>query len=128
MIVRAQYRVWILELMCCLSVVGVGVRRASGQTGRTNGDCVSAEPISDVGVFAFDNSLAVLDGPDHAACLYADFTQIEHDVWFCWTAPNAVCEGRYIVETCGETDVDTRLAVYDGCSCPPTDDLTRVQR
>jgi len=118
---RTKYRVWILGLMCCLSITSVGVRRASGQTGPANDDCVNAEPISDVGVFAFDNRLAVVDGPSHTACLYASATQVDHDVWFCWTAPHTVCPGGYIVETCSRTAVDTRLAVYDGCVCPPSD-------
>jgi hypothetical protein len=86
-----------------------------------NDACAEAAPISGEGVFAFDNTSATMDGPAHNACDFFGQTQIDHDVWFCWTAPASACAGSYVVETCGQTDVDTKIAVYSGCTCPPSE-------
>lgn len=83
-----------------------------------NNGCAQAETISEPGVFSFDNTYASTDGPPHSACdVYADDRrQIAHDVWYCWTSP---CTGTAYVRTCGLTTVDTRIAAYRGCGCPP---------
>jgi len=86
-----------------------------------NDACASATPISGTGLFAFDNATATMDGPSHNACEFFNQTQIDHDVWYCWTAPAQALTGNYVVGTCGHTVVDTKIAVYDGCACPPTD-------
>jgi len=82
--------------------------------------CADALPISGAGVFPFDNRTATTDGPIHEACATIDAPekQIQKDVWYCWTAS---CTDTVFVRTCGQTTVDTKLAVYDGCTCPPTD-------
>ncbi len=82
--------------------------------------CTDALPISGEGTIAFDNTTATTDGPIHNACATTDAPekQIQKDVWYCWTAP---CTDTVFVRTCGQTAVDTKLAVYDGCACPPTD-------
>jgi hypothetical protein len=82
--------------------------------------CGDALPITGTGTFAFDNTTATTDGPVHAACATIDGPekQIQKDVWYCWTAS---CTDTVFVRTCGQTTVDTKLAVYDGCACPPTD-------
>jgi len=84
-----------------------------------NNACEDAEAIGGTGEFLFDNRFASTDGPPHAACdVYTDdHRQVAHDVWSCWTSP---CTGTALVRTCGLTDVDTRVAVYQGCSCSPT--------
>jgi len=84
-----------------------------------NDNCADAQAISGAGTFGFDNSTATTDGPIHLACgtLGGD-EQITKDVWFCWTSS---CINEVLVGTCGETTVDTKVAVYDGCTCPPTD-------
>jgi hypothetical protein len=79
--------------------------------------CSASLPLSDVGQFPFDNSYATTDGGAHAACLSSRETQIEHDLWYCWTAP---CTDTVFIRTCGMTEVDTRIAVYQGCFCPAT--------
>lgn len=84
-----------------------------------NDDCAAAEPITDEGLFAFDNAAATEDGPAHADCEFVGQQQIDHDVWFCWTAS---CTALVQLQTCGLTTVDTKIAVYDGCECPPTDE------
>lgn len=77
-------------------------------------DCGSAQVISGEGVFSFDNSLATLDGPLEAACLFAGTAQVDRDVWFEWTAP---ATGAVRFATCGGTAVDTRLAVQPAGTC-----------
>ncbi|MHC4991631.1 MAG: hypothetical protein ACYTGC_11695, partial [Planctomycetota bacterium] len=77
--------------------------------------CVDALPISGEGFFPFDTSFATTDGVPDAACDQSGSDQIENDVWFCWTAP---CDGPIAVQTCGQTPVDTKIAVYQGCACP----------
>lgn len=82
--------------------------------------CVDALPISGQGTFTFDNTTATTDGPIHDACatVAAPEKQIQKDVWYCWTAS---CTDTVFVRTCGQTTVDTKLAVYEGCDCPPAD-------
>ena len=70
------------------------------------------------GTVTFDTQGATTDGPPHPGCLPAGDDQIHHDIWYLWTAPSS---GRLTVDTCGAADFDTRLAVYDGCTAPPTD-------
>ncbi len=80
--------------------------------------CDSALPITGTGTFPFNNSLATTDGPIHPECVNAGGDeQITKDLWFCW---NSTCNGTTFVRTCGQTDVDTKIAVYDGCECPPS--------
>lgn len=90
--------------------------------GAGDDDCSSAQSSSAIageGTFFFDTSSATTVGPDHAACDFFAQPGIDHDVWFCWTAP---CDGDVTIETCGQTTIDTKLAVYDNCTtCPPTD-------
>ena len=87
-----------------------------------NDDCANATPITNEGTFGFNNLFGTLDGPSHLACSSSDEPQIDHDIWYCWTAPAQECTGSFVVDTCGLTGVDTKIAVYDGCSCPPTVD------
>ncbi len=84
-----------------------------------NDDCVNAIPISGEGVFFFDSTGGTAVDPPPTSCShYYAFLGPEFaaDVWFCWTAE---CTGDVTVDTCGQTTVDTRLAVYDECVCPP---------
>ena len=75
--------------------------------------CANAQPVVGLGVFNFDNSLATTDGGPDPLCLEFGLDSIELDVWFMWLAPN---DGTFIVDTCGQTTVDTKLGIYDG-SC-----------
>ncbi len=78
--------------------------------------CALAPVIFGDGVYYFDNRTATTDGPiEPGACAKSGHNQIENDVWFCWTAD---CNATVTAETCG-TLLDTKLAVYAGCVCPP---------
>jgi len=85
--------------------------------------CENSVAIEGEGTFRFDNSLATQDGPGHAGCV-APANQnnfednMDADVWACWTAP---CTGTVFIETCGLSTIDTKLAVYEGCTCPVGD-------
>lgn len=79
-----------------------------------NDECDAAEAILGTGTFPFDNTEGT--GGVVGVC------SMGRDVWFCWTA-NA--DGLARIETCGQTSVDTKIAVYNDCgACPPAfDDL-----
>ncbi len=77
--------------------------------------CNGAEQILGSGAFEFDNQNANSDGLDHADCNFFGESQIDHDVWFCWTA--GVGSIGLTVDHCGQTSVDTKVAVYEGCDC-----------
>ena len=79
--------------------------------------CSNAEPINGTGTFAFDNTSATTDGLADGACDFFGQTQIESDIWFAWTATS---DDSFTLQTCGQTGVDTKLAVYAGTSCPAT--------
>jgi hypothetical protein len=83
-----------------------------------NNNCANAQPISTEADILYDLSSATQDGPAHGACLAFGQTQISHDVWYCWTSP---CTETAFVRTCADTVVDTKIAVYDGCTCPPAE-------
>lgn len=83
-------------------------------------DCGTPESLS--GTFfsvGFDttNATTGVEGQDNALCDFNGTRAIEHDVWFLWTAP---AYGNAIVRTCSPflPQLDTRVAVYEGSSCP----------
>ncbi|MEW6051124.1 MAG: GEVED domain-containing protein [Candidatus Zixiibacteriota bacterium] len=75
--------------------------------GPANNSCANATPIGDVVNLPFTTIGATHDGP--GACIYGA------NIWFCYTAP---CDGAARVSLCGSS-YDTKVAVYNGCSCPP---------
>ena len=78
-----------------------------------------AKSITGQGAFPFDNTNADTDGPMHEDCeTLGDIGGIQDDLWYCWTAP---CTDLVTLETCGLTEVDTKVAVYEGCGSPPSD-------
>jgi hypothetical protein len=96
----------------------LGLGAAPAPRGPGADDCASASAISGTGSFAFNNTAATTDGPTHGACLFFGQAGITNDVWFCWTAS---CDAEVTIETCGQTGMDSKLAVYDGCECPVDD-------
>ncbi len=82
-----------------------------------NNDCVNATPIGN-GTLAFSTTSATTDGPDEpGACSFFGYTQIDNDVWLCYTAS---CTGHVTVSLCGSS-FDTKMAVYNttaSCTCP----------
>lgn len=85
-------------------------------TGLANNSCSSPTTVND-GSTEITNVGATTDGPDEAQqCDFFSRTQVESDVWFCYTAS---CTGQATISLCGSS-YDTKLAVYNGCQCPAT--------
>lgn len=93
-------------LVSTLLTLAAGTAAAQGAN-----DCANAQAIAGAGTFNFDNTSANTDGPHDC-----NGQPTRRDVWFDWTAPST---GSYIIGTCGGTALDTRMAVYDGNTCPP---------
>ncbi len=127
-----------INLSSCLAVVAAAAAHAApanlrlglrtspavaAVAGPANDSCPASAAISGAGPFHFDNASYTADGPPHAGCNVqgSGQTQVDRDAWFCWTAPQTVCPSGYVVETCGRTRVDTRIAVYTDCACPVAD-------
>lgn len=84
-----------------------------------NDSCANAMALEAPGVVPFDNTDADTDGPANPLTCTG---LVENgpglpirDLWYCWTSP---CDGPVTVDTCGQTTVDTKIAVYQGCACP----------
>ena len=82
---------------------------ASGAFAQGSNDCASAQVISGLGTFSFNNVGANTDGP-----FDCNGQPVRRDVWFRWVAP---ATGGYSFNQCGGTTLDTRIAVYDGVDC-----------
>ncbi|MBL8745555.1 MAG: hypothetical protein JNK58_04270, partial [Phycisphaerae bacterium] len=83
-----------------------------------NNSCAGATPISGIGEFAFNTSMATTDGLAHFACNFFGDPQIVNDVWFRWQAP---VTARFVADTCTNTFFDTKIAVYNTATCTPND-------
>ncbi len=82
--------------------------------------CTTPFVIVGTGTFPFDNTLATtgLEGQTDALCnQVAAGTAINNDVWFTWTATTT---GTATINTCGVSTIDTKIAVYNGSTCPTT--------
>jgi len=99
-----------LQLTACI-VVGVAT---TARAAPVNDRCEDAISILGTGVFAFDNQGATSDGPESCDGLDSN-DAIGHDVWFCWTSDR---KSDVTIDTCAQTTVDTKIAVYRECECP----------
>ena len=79
-------------------------------------DCATAQSISGLGSFPFNNAAATqgAQGQANAICNFFGSTTVNHDVWFTWTSP---VTDQIEIATCGST-VDTKMALYAGSGCP----------
>lgn len=80
----------------------------------SNDDCATAQPVpASGGSYAFDTRLA---NSSNAAldptCDEGNGITFVKDVWYSWTPAAGVAR----ISTCGTASLDTRLAVYLGCS------------
>jgi hypothetical protein len=90
--------------------VMAGVQPAKGIP---NDICDQAIEIG-LGDTAFSNVGAYTMGPPHVECVTGVDDQVGSDVWFKWTAP---CSGSLTASTCGGADFDTKIAIYENCTC-----------
>jgi hypothetical protein len=75
--------------------------------------CDYATSISE-GTIGFDTTGATTDGPTAPVSCRVGDSQIQSDVWFCYTP---TCTGTATASLCGG-GFDSKLAVYPGCGCP----------
>lgn len=105
--------------MCLGLALSVGV--AAGQA-PPNDNCGSPLPIAGSGTYGFDNTQATtgLLGQNSPNCVGPNGTRFDNDLFYCWTAD---CTGLAFIDTCGQTGLDTKLAIYQAtspaCACPP---------
>jgi hypothetical protein len=78
-------------------------------------DCATAQSISGPGPHAFDTTGATTGAQGQLVACGLTGLGIDNDVWFVWTAP---ATGTVVLSTCGQTTVDTKVAVYAGSGCP----------
>ncbi|MDP6840033.1 MAG: hypothetical protein QF724_13945, partial [Planctomycetota bacterium] len=74
-------------------------------------DCANAQAISGAGSYAFNNSVAMMDGLPDGLCDFNGSQDINNDVWFALTTTET---GTHTLSICGQSSVDTKVAVYDG--------------
>jgi hypothetical protein len=77
-----------------------------------NDECATAIPIGEVTDLPFDTTLATTSNIGTHV--------IYKDIFYCYTAS---CTGVATIDLCFTPYFDTKLAVWDGCVCPPTVEL-----
>lgn len=83
-----------------------------------NDACADRLSVSEVCLLGFSTVGATTDGPSHGACVdVAGDGSVNQDIWYNYTAS---CTGDATVALCG-SGFDTKLAVYNGCSCSVSD-------
>jgi len=94
---------------------GTGVLAIVESDSPANDECAGAEAISGDGSFAFDNSTCTTGAENQNEAICYDFgsSAIDNDCWFAWTA---TVNGDVVVDTCGGTSMDSKLAISSG-SC-----------
>lgn len=75
--------------------------------GPENDDCADAIAVGEVVDLAFSTVGASFDGG--GTCMSSP------NIWYCYTA---TCDGAAAISLCG-SGYDTKIAVYDGCTCAP---------
>ncbi|MDE0891057.1 MAG: VCBS repeat-containing protein [Planctomycetota bacterium] len=110
----ARWNTWALfgALVLC---VPASAQHLGGGMGED--DCTSPSELVGSGAFAFDNQSATTGtvGQAEAACDAWPGIGIENDIWFTWTS---VTGGLAVVYTTGGTEMNTKIALYAGSSCP----------
>lgn len=87
-----------------------------GKIVQLNDSCEEPESVSE-GKTLFTNLDSTTDGPQIPVhCGIIGESQIQSDVWFCYTAS---CTEEVQVNLCG-SKFATSMAVYEGCDCPTT--------
>ncbi len=86
----------------------------TGGGGVANDDCSDAIVVGE-GVIAFDTTGATTDGPNEPGlCNFFSYTQVGADIWYRYVPG---CTGNATIDLCASS-YDTKLAVYQGASCP----------
>jgi len=96
-----------LVLVCGL-VLLFGAANIAFGAAPSNNNCNNAKAVGNVTNMAFNTTEATHDGPGHYIT--------SPNIWYCYTA---TCTGCATISLAGSS-FDTKLAVYDGCSCYPS--------
>ncbi|HMN42273.1 MAG TPA: GC-type dockerin domain-anchored protein [Phycisphaerales bacterium] len=83
-----------------------------------NDECINATPISGVGTFVYDNTLANNSGPDDQIICDSYFggPGLFQDVWFRWTSDLPAGQDA-VISTVESPQIETKIAVYtDNCN------------
>ncbi len=96
------------SILLCVLVTLLGMAGAALGVVPANDDCSNAQAVGNVTNLAFNTTGATFDGPGH-------FILEGPNIWYCYTA---TCTGCATISLLGSS-FDTKLAVYDGCSCYP---------
>lgn len=83
-------------------------------------ECDHPELIAGEGTFAFDNRYATESGIGAPACFFNGDTSIDRDVWYRWTA---TADGVYRLDSCYQSNVNSKIAVYATGVCPSQSDI-----
>jgi len=113
--------VCLLDPFCCVvewdNACAIAASTSCGAPPPVNDACALATPVT-VGTTLFSTILATTDGPPVPPECDKGVTAFKHDVWFSFQPKQP---GQVRATTCGDTSFDTRLAVYRGASCPPSE-------
>lgn len=83
-----------------------------------NDDCQNAVAIAE-GEFSFNTTSATTDGFE-TPCAGSTLWSFSDDLWYLYTP---TCTGIATFTTCGDSDFDSRVAVYFAGPCPPATPL-----
>jgi hypothetical protein len=109
-------RIWIFCAAFSFMHFGHAQRADAGPP--ANDDCANAAMLfSGNPSTNFSTIGATTDGPPHPRCLNFGDDQVNQDIWFHYISPRTDFQP---ISTCG-SDFDTKIAVYEGCSCPVSD-------
>jgi len=89
----------------------------AGVTLAQNDECSSPDPLAGQGTFPYNNASATTgsEGQFESNCFAFGTSGIANDIWFSWTPDDT---GLAIIQTCGSTGDDTKIAAWDGGGCP----------
>ncbi|MEK6644954.1 MAG: hypothetical protein AABZ08_13715 [Planctomycetota bacterium] len=77
--------------------------------------CANAILMSSNGTFPYDSRGAATDGPLDSPG--PPCTNVNQDVWYQYIA---ICDGQLSASLCTGTTYNAAMAIYDGCTCPPS--------
>ena len=96
--------------------VSLPLASLAGAAPPANDSCATPESISGLGTFPFSTVEATTDGAGSPTCLFLSNNQIYNDVWFLWSSGPG---GLVSVTTCGQTTLDSKIAIYaSSVPCP----------
>lgn len=109
---KTMSRINLLVVVVCL--VGFVAAGADPVFAQGEDDCNVIQDIGGDGTFFFNTNTGSVTTDGVTDCGLGTFTR---DVWFVWSAS---VSGTATLSTCGQTNVDTKVAAYDFPSaCPP---------